>query len=98
MECGTYTKDGRVVGDGRRLVLLDARVLLDAEVLYIAAAEYNIFVDLVRRSNLLLRAAFASLCAKGSNIFERDCGLFRVDLVQGADVAEPLLAIDCTSE
>ena len=83
----TYAEDGGIVGDGGWFVLLDARVLLDAEVLHVAAAEDNVLVDLVRGRDLVLRPASAALGAVGPDIFERYGRLFGVDFVEDADVA-----------
>lgn len=56
----TYSDDSRVIRDSWRLVLLDARVLLDSQVLDIASTEDDVLVDLVRGSNLLLRSTFTA--------------------------------------
>lgn len=66
----TYTNNGRVLGHGWRVVLLDARVFFNSKVLYITAAEDDIFINLVGRSNFFLGPAFAAFRAKGADIFE----------------------------
>ena len=66
----TYTNNGRVLGHRGRFVLFDARVLFNSEVLYITAAEDDIFINLVGRSNFFLGSTFSAFRAKGADIFE----------------------------
>lgn len=67
----TYANDSWVIRHDGRLVLLDRGVLLDPQILDVAAAEDDVFVDLVRRRYLLFRPAFAALCAERADILER---------------------------
>lgn len=70
-EQSTYPNNCRVIWHGwRGLVLLDARVLLDAEVLHIAAAEDDVLVNLFRWSNLVFGPASTTLGAKRTDIFQ----------------------------
>jgi hypothetical protein len=82
----TYPNNSRVIGHHRRLVLLDGRVLLNAEVLHVAASEHNVLVDLVGGTNLLFRPSSSALSAVGTHIFERHSRLIGIDLVEGASV------------
>lgn len=66
----TYANNGRVIGHGRGLVLLDARMFLDAKILHVAASEDDILVDLIRGADLLFGTAFSPLSSKRTNIFE----------------------------
>lgn len=84
-ELSTYAYNRRVIRNGG-LVLFDARVVLNSEILNVAAAENDIFVDLVRCGNLFIGLALSSFCAKGANVFERNGRFFRVDLVQSSNV------------
>lgn len=83
----THADDSRVFGHCRRVVLLDAGSILNSQVLHVAATEYDILVDLVGRRNLLFGTAFAAFRTEGANILQGHCRLFRVDLVQDADVS-----------
>lgn len=56
----TYSDDGRVIRNSWRLVLLDAGVLLDSQVLDIASTEDNVLVNLVRRRNFFIRSTFTA--------------------------------------
>jgi hypothetical protein len=69
----TYAHNSRIIGHGRRLVLLDARVFLNSQVLDIAAAEHDVFVDLVGGSELLFGSTSSALCSKRPDILERYC-------------------------
>ena len=82
----TYPNNGRVVGHSRRLVLLGARVFLNAKVFHIAASEDDIFVDLVGRADLLI-ATLSPFGAKRTNIFEGNGRVVRVDLMEDTDIA-----------
>ncbi len=59
----TYANNSWVIRHGRRLVLLDVGVILDAKILHIASTEDDVLVDLIRGANLLFRAALPSLSA-----------------------------------
>lgn len=83
----TYVDDGRVLGHGRRLVLLDARVFFDPQVFDIAAAENDVVVNLVGRRYLIFRPTPSALCSVGADILERHGRLVRVDLVEDADIS-----------
>lgn len=84
----TYADNSWVIRHGRRLVLLlGAGGLFDAEILDIATTEYNVLVDLFGGGYLLLGPAFAAFRAKGHDIFERNSGILRVDLMKGADIS-----------
>jgi len=52
------------------LVFLGARTLLDAEVFYIASTEDDVFVDGVRRTDLLLWTLLAAFCTVGTDILK----------------------------
>lgn len=60
----TYADNGRVIGHDGRLVLLDARVFLNAKILHVAASKDNVLVDLIRGADLLFRATFSPLCSE----------------------------------
>ena len=83
----TYPKYGRIAGYGAGLGLL-RRLLLDAQILHVAASEDDVLIDLIGWRNLFLWAPLPSLRAKRLDIFEGDCGLLRVDLVEGTNVAK----------
>lgn len=83
----TYVDNGRVLGHSRRLVLLDSRVVLDPQVLDIAAAEDDVVVNLIGRCYLFFGSTPPTLSAERADIFERDGGLVRVDLVKNADIS-----------
>lgn len=57
----TYANDGRIIGHGWRLVLLDVGMILNPQVFYVTAAEHDVLVDLVGGSNLLFRSTLATL-------------------------------------
>lgn len=84
----TYADNGRVIRHSRRLALLDARVVLDAEILYIASTKDNVLVDLVGRADLIIGTPFATFCSKGADIFQRHSRLVRVDFVENTNVTE----------
>lgn len=60
----TYADNSRVIWHGGRLVLLDAGVFLDAEILHIAAAEDDILVDLIGGTDFVVGPPLAALCAE----------------------------------
>lgn len=82
----TYAHDRRVIRHLRRLALFRCGCLDDVQLLHIAATEDDVFVDLVGAGNLLVRVAFTALGTVRLDIFEGDCRLLAVDLVQHADV------------
>ena len=87
----TYADNGRIVGDGRRLVLLDPWAFFDPQVFHIAASKDNVFVDLVCWGDLLLGLPLPPLGAIRNDIFERNGRFLRVDLVEHTRVASRLL-------
>lgn len=63
----TYSDDRRVVWHCRRRGLLLLGLLLDPQILHIAAAEDNLLVDCIGREKLVLSAA-TTLSAEGAHI------------------------------
>ena len=82
----TYSNDGRVIWHWGRFLLLRLCILLNAQILHIAATEDDVFVDLVRAGLFLRGIAAAAFGAVGGDILEGNGGVFAVDFVQGADV------------
>lgn len=70
---GTHADDGWVIRNSRGLVLLDARVVLDSQVLHITASEDDVLVHLVGGRNLFVWPAFTAFCSEGPHILERHC-------------------------
>jgi hypothetical protein len=77
----TYTEDGGVIGDLRRLGLVLLGRLDNGQVLDIAATEDNVVVDLVIGRDLVVGVAAAAFGAERLDIFQGDCRVLRVDLV-----------------
>lgn len=84
----THPKYGRIVRHRRLPVLLPigARRGDDGQLLHIAAAEDDVFVHLIAARDLFGRVSFAAFGAVGGDAFERDRVVFRIDLMQRADV------------
>jgi len=68
----------------RRLLL---RRLLDPQVLHIAPSKHNVLVQSIICSHSS-RTGLAVLGAHGTYIFESDCGIFGIDFVECAYVAD----------
>lgn len=83
----TYVDNSRVLGHGRRLVLFDARMVLDPQVLDIAAPENDVVVNLIGRCYLFFGSTPPALGAERANILERYGRLVRVDLVKNTDIS-----------
>lgn len=62
-------------------------MLLDAKIFHVAAAEHDVLVDLIRRRDLFFGPASTTLRSERSDIFKRNCGFVRIDLVECAYVA-----------
>jgi hypothetical protein len=91
-----YSDNGWVIWHGGRLVLLDARGVLNSEVLHVASSEDDILVDLVRRTDLLFWPAFATLCTEGAHILEGNGRLVGVDFVKHTNIAiKASVGADC---
>ena len=82
----TYSHDGRIIGHGRRLVLLGR--LYHRQLLHVTTAKDDVLVDLVRAGLLLGRVGGAAFSAVGGDILEGDGGGLAVDFVQGADILD----------
>ena len=87
----TYTNNCRVVGDRRGEVLLCRRALFDPQVLDICAAEDDVFVDLIGGRKLVVWVAPATFGAERPHIFERNCGIVRVDVCELTDISNVAL-------
>ncbi len=69
----TYSKNCRIVGNSRRLLVLGRRgAFLDPQVLDICAAEDDVLVELLGRRDELVGVVFAMLGAVRPHIFEGD--------------------------
>jgi len=55
----TYAKNSGIIGDLRRDILSRSGRLFDPQILYIAAAEHNVFVDTIRRWDNLFGIGFS---------------------------------------
>ena len=69
------------------------RRFLDLEVLHILPSEHNVVVHIVRGRDFLRCIVAAAFGAVGDNVLQRDCRGFRVDFVEGTDIAGRVLAI-----
>ena len=94
----TYAKDSGIIGHLRRFVLLGRSWRLNSEILYIAASEDDIIVDLICRGDLLVRVASPAFGAIGSDILEGDRRLLGVDLVQDTGVPIVQSQSSCRNE
>ena len=84
----TYSKNRRIVGDSRRLLVLGRRrAFFNPQVLDICAAKDDVLVELLRRRDELVGIVFAVLGAERPHIFEGDGRVIRVDAVEGAGIA-----------
>ena len=63
------------------MLLLLRRTFLDPEVLHIAASEDDVLVYLRGGRDFLFWIALAAFGSPRSNVFERYCGLFRINFV-----------------
>ena len=77
----TYTEDGGVIGDLRRLRLVLLGRLDNGQVFDIAATEHNVVVDLVIGRDLVVWVAATAFGTERLDIFQSDCRVLRVDLV-----------------
>ena len=94
----TYAKDRRIIGHLGRFILLRRSWCLNSEVLYIAASENDIIVDLIRRRDLLVRVASPAFGTKRGDILEGNRRLFGVDLMQDTRIPIVQSQLSCHDE
>lgn len=63
---------------------------LDPQVLDITSPKHDVFIDIIRRWDFIIRAT--SFRTKGHNLFEGDGGIFRTDFVECPNIAGKSLA------
>lgn len=83
----TYAEYSRIIRDWRwrRFVLL--RGLDDCEVFHITATEDDVVVDLVVWRDLLVGIAASAFGAVRLDVLQGDSRVFRIDLVESADIS-----------
>ena len=84
----THPKNCRIIRHlrrFRRLVLLGR--LLDTKILHITPPKDNVLIDIVGCRYLVAGAASTAFGAMRADLFKRDCGILRADLVKGANIA-----------
>lgn len=86
LKADAYPKNGRIGWDSSWLGFLN-RLLFNPEILHITATEDDVFINLVRRGNNLLRSGPAAFGTVRLDIFKRDGRLLGIDFIECANIS-----------
>ncbi len=74
------------------MILLSGRLFFYPQILHIGPAEHDVFVNCVRRWDLLRRVCHPPFSTEGCDIFERNGRCLGIDFMKNTDIADASLA------